>query len=182
MLSSLHVCNQQLVGADQSSFCQVEVLLIYPQTQSRQKSVKLTHVCSSASCLPFLELRWMSSCLKHALLSPNSPSIPAEGTTYIWYILISSQTTAACSPSFSLLSTYYIVFSGWRLFELRFDLSLHTSQQASRCFQITSSLLAPWSTLISVVHPSDPHLAVSEQEPAGTVNSHAKLTDFLHPL
>lgn len=50
MLSSPHVCNQQLVGADRTSFCQVEVVFIYPQTQSRQKRVK--HTCLLFCILP----------------------------------------------------------------------------------------------------------------------------------
>lgn len=40
----LHVCRQQLADTDWSSFCWVEVLLTYPQTLSRQKSVKHTHL------------------------------------------------------------------------------------------------------------------------------------------
>lgn len=77
-------------------------------------------------------------------------------------ILISSQATATCSPSFPAVNIC-IWFSGWHLSKLRFDLRLHSSQQASRCFLIISSLPAPWKTLTSIVHPCDPHPGRSNQ-------------------
>lgn len=47
------------------------------------RKVLNTHICSSAFCLPSLELGWMSSYLKHTQLSLSSLSIPAEGAAYI---------------------------------------------------------------------------------------------------
>ena len=124
----------------------------------------------------------MSSCLRHTQLSPSFLSILAEGSHIYIHTqrLISSQTTAACSPSFPLLSAYYVVFSGWHLSELRFDPSLHTSQQASRCFQIASSLLAPWRTLTFVVHPCDTHLGSLRAGTSGSREQPCK-TQWLPP-
>lgn len=50
------------------------------------RKVLNTHICSSALCPHFLELGWMSSCLKHTQLSLSSLSIPAEGATRVFGI------------------------------------------------------------------------------------------------
>lgn len=80
------------------------------------RNVLNTHVCLPASCLPFLGIRWMSSCLRHT--QPKSQIVShscwrhyIHASIYIcMYILIPSQTTAACSTSFYLLSTCYFLF------------------------------------------------------------------------
>lgn len=81
------------------------------------RKVLNTHVCSSVFCLPFWELGWTSSCLKHIQqVSVHSPFLLKLLHIYLGFICVcmhklsSSQISAACLSSFSLLSTYYIVF------------------------------------------------------------------------
>lgn len=148
------------------------------------RKVLNTHICLSACCLPFLEIRWMSSCLRHT--QPKSQIVPyscwrhhIDASVYM-YVYTHPFAKYCCLSHFlfSFVNMLLFFFFGWHLSELRFDLIFPTPQQA-RYFLLTSSLFASWRTLTCAVHRSDPHLTVSEQEPAGTINSHAKLTEFL---